>query len=503
MRSALVALCLTIFLGAEARAADASRPNVLWICSDDHAAYVTGCYGNELVRTPNIDRLAAGAMRFDRAYCNSPICSASRQSFLTGRYPRTVGVTLLTTPLPESESTIADLLAQAGYETASFGKMHFNNQLKHGFEQRLDLPDWNRSLRQRGHTQIPPGVEVLGPWKPFRDPASVWLNAAAAPYLMAADMHSTFFAEAAERFLATRREKPFFLMVSFIEPHSPFHFPVEYRGRHDPAKMPVGKVGPEDEDQIPDIFRGLSHEQKQGIVAAYYTSTEWMDHNVGRVLAALEASGQADNTLVIYTGDHGYSLGHHGRFEKHCMYEPAVRSPLILRLPGGASSGRTTAALTEFVDIVPTVLETCGVDIPPSVQGRSLVPVLTGRTDQHREHVFITYAHNEEAMVRDDRFKLTFARGKRERDDGYSPRRPLTGHSITLFDLESDPDEYINLAQRPEHADRVQRMLTLLAEHLRQTDRQPQRIPQVKDPLEILDYCVQPNDVAASDSPRS
>src|SRR5262249_34933431 len=120
-------------------AVEPRRPNVLWICADDHAAYVCGAYGNQVVRTPNIDTLAAGGMSFERALCNSPVCTASRQSFLTGRYPRTIGVTRLGTALPESETTLAELLRDAGYDTAAIGKMHFNSDLPHGFATRIDL----------------------------------------------------------------------------------------------------------------------------------------------------------------------------------------------------------------------------------------------------------------------------------------------------------------------------------------------------------------------------
>ena len=122
------------------------RPNVLWICADDHAAYVYGAFGNPKVRTPNLDRLAASGMRFDRAYSNSPVCTASRQSFLTGRYPRTIGVTLLQTALPESEVSLAELLQGAGYTTAAIGKMHFNSNLNHGFERRIDQPEYRAWL---------------------------------------------------------------------------------------------------------------------------------------------------------------------------------------------------------------------------------------------------------------------------------------------------------------------------------------------------------------------
>ena len=123
---------------------------MLWICADDHAAYVCGAYGNKIVRTPNLDRLAAEGMRFDRAFCNSPVCTASRQSFLTGRYPRTVGVTQLKTPLPEGERTLAHFLKAAGYDTASFGKMHFNSALTHGFDVRKDLAQHAQYLKTNG-----------------------------------------------------------------------------------------------------------------------------------------------------------------------------------------------------------------------------------------------------------------------------------------------------------------------------------------------------------------
>lgn len=259
--------------------------------------------------------------------------------------------------------------------------------------------------------------------------------------------------------------------------------------------MPVGVQGPEDDGQVPDAFRDLTHKQKQGIVAAYYTATEFTDKQVGRVLEALEKSGQAQNTLVIYIGDHGYSLGHHGRFEKHCMYEPAVRAPLVVRYPGKVKAEGSTAALVELVDIVPTVLDVCGVAKPQAVQGRGLVPVLTEQTDKHRGHVFVEYAHNDEAMVFDGRWKLIYQRGKRVRDDGYDPKRPLTGPTLKLFDLEEDPDEFHNVAGEAGNADRVKAMTKLLADHLKSISRNPQDVPQSDDPMVILDYCVQPRDV--------
>jgi choline-sulfatase len=476
-------------------AAQAERPNVLVICADDHAPYVMGAYGNRVVRTPNLDRLAAQGMRFDRAYCNSPVCTASRQSFLTGRYPRTLGVTLLETPLPESELTLADILTSAGYDTAAIGKMHFNSPLRHGFALRLDAPEHRRALELRGSVAIAPDSAVLPPWRPFRDPARVWLNADCLPLAADADMAGTWFAEEAAAFLTAPREQPFFLIVSFTEPHSPFHFPIEFRGRHDPAEFTIPEPVPADMAQMPAIFRDLTTEDKQGITAAYYTSVEFLDRNVGRVLDALDRSGKAGQTLVVYLGDHGYLLGQHGRFEKHTSYEEAVRAPLAVRLPSTIPAGLSTTALVEFIDIVPTVLEVCGIDTPPGVQGLSLRGLLDGSRDAHREYVFVEYAPNDEAMVADTRWKLVFQRGKRRRTDGYDPGEPLAGPVFRLYDRESDPHELVNLADRPDHRQVFEDLRKRLVEHLVRTERQPELLPKVDDPLALLEYCVQPRDV--------
>jgi choline-sulfatase len=475
------------------------RLNVLWICGDDHAAYVLGAYGNRQVHTPNLDRLAASGMRFDRAFCNSPICTASRDSFITGRYPRTVGVTQLRTPLPEGETTLAHVLRAAGYDTGAIGKMHFNSSGTYGFDTRVDLGRYDSELKKRGKKPLPPNVAVQPPWKPFADPARIWLNSEVRPYAAVdADMDATYFVEQAAHFLAEPRQKPFFLLVSFYEPHSPFYFPVEDRGRVDPSRFTVPPIGPEDAWQIPAIFRDLTPAEKQGIAAAYYTSVEFLDREVGRLLAALEKSGEAQNTVVIYIGDHGYLLGQHGRFEKHCSYEEAIRAPLLIRCPRTVRPGAVTNALVEFIDIFPTVLDLCGVKIPANVQGRSLVPLLTSQATTHRSEVFIEYAQNDEAAVRDERWKLVFERGKQHRTDGYDPGTPLPGRTIRLYDLQTDTAEMHNVAGLAENAARVRHMLVLLADHMRATAREPALVPKTDDPLELLDYCVQSRDVGAA-----
>lgn len=498
---ALCVLVVCVLLGniAEAAVARDKRPNVLVICADDHAAYVTGVYGNSVVRTPAIDRLAAGGICFLSAYCNAPVCTASRQSFLTGRLPRTIGVTRLRTPLPASEVTMAETLRLAGFDTAAIGKMHFNSSLKHGFDLHVDQPLYRRWLGEQPKRPPPAGVSVQPPWRPFKDPARAWLNSECRPMGQHDEQTAgTYFARQAAEYIGTPRDKPFFLMVSFYEPHSPFRFPLEFRGRHDPAKFPVPEVGPEDDDQIPAEFRELSAAEKRGIAAAYYTSVEYMDKNVGIVLDALAAAGAADDTIVVYLGDHGYMLGQHGRFEKHCSYEEAVRVPLVIRYPRKIAGGRLSHAFVELVDLVPTIYNLCGYNATAPLQGRSLIRLLEGKTTKHRDHVIVEYAQNDEVMIRDKYWKLIYERGVRRRTDGYDTERPLVPNLFRLYDLHRDPHEMHNVFADAKNAQEVKRLTDLLVEHLVTTARQPEKVPLNADALTILEYCVQSRDVAGA-----
>ncbi|MBX7168696.1 MAG: sulfatase-like hydrolase/transferase [Pirellulales bacterium] len=498
--SVLLAYGWALAPGASLLAEDVAaptRPNVVVVCADDHAAYVCGAYGNRLARTPAIDRLAAGGLRFARAYCNSPVCTASRQSFLTGRYPRTIGVTRLETPLPESETTLAELFSAAGYRTAAIGKMHFNSDLKHGFAERIDDPSYRAHLREHPLRPLPVGLEVQPAWKPFRDPAAVWLNAAALPYGARDDeMQGSYFARCAEEFLTSAEARqPFFLMVSFYEPHSPFRFPIEMAGSYRPELFIAPPCDPGEMNDAPAIFRELSDEQKQGIQAAYYTSVEFVDRNVGRVLASLSQAGLDESTIVVYLSDHGYMLGQHGRFEKHCMYEPAVQAPLVIRVPHNERAGAVCEAPVELIDLAPTLLELCGLPRGERMQGQSLVPALRGEEFAGREDVIVEYAPNDELMILRGAMKLIYERGVRRRTDGYDTERPLPGRRIRLFDLESDPDEQRDLAAAAEQQPLIADLLQRLADHVVQTARRPEQVPAMPGIEALLDWGAQPRDV--------
>jgi len=490
-------LCLLWLAAASATAA--SRPNVIWLVGDDHATHGLGAYGAKLARTPNLDRFAANATRFDRAYCNSPVCTASRQSFLTGRYPRSIGVTQLRTPLPESELTMAEILASAGYRTATFGKMHFNSPLAHGFQTVVDAPQHRRWLASQPREPLDPALRNLPQWKPFADPARIWLNADCLPLpLQDGQTLSSFLTREAIAFLERKEESPFFLILSLTEPHSPFHFPQEFRDRRKPEEFTPPATTPVDDWQIPAIFKVLSPEDVRGIQAAYHTSVEFLDLNMGRMLDAIDRLGLWENTVICYLGDHGYMLGEHGRIEKHCGFEPAIRSPLLIRAPGGQRKIPASSALVELIDLAPTVLDYLGLAIPPAIQGRSLRPVMEGQTASHREKVFVEYSENEEAYVVTKRHKLIVGTGARIREDGYKAANPLPGPYTLLYELEHDPGELRNMAETPEGKPLVANLTQALAEHLARTARVPTAPPESFDSPAALRALLAPDDIPSA-----
>ena len=471
-------------------------PNFLFIIADDHAGYVLGADGNRMARTPNLDALASEGVRFARHYCNAPVCTPSRQSFFTGQLPHATGVTRLPTPLADDKPTLAMQFRKAGYTTAVFGKMHFNRPGvpgMHGLEiactEDVLTREWQKNVKRR---PVPPDIRTKPPWKPLKDPARIWLNADKLPYpAYDADMRASYQIRLAERFLEDHRDKPFALWVSFLEPHSPYDFPVEYRSKYAPSDFRAPEAGPEDDWQIPLIFRDLTPEDKRGIIAAYYTSVEFLDRNIGLILRKLRELNLDGNTLVVYTADHGYDLGQHGRFEKHCGYDPALRVPLVMRFPGRIKRG-VVSDMTEHVDLTSTIRHVMGIDPLPIEHGHSLRPYLERGNVERRDHIFSEYLENEEAYIRTDRWKFIYCTGSRARRDGYVVIDPTPGPYRILFDLQADPGEFHNVAkQNPEI---VERLETLMLQRFRSTHPDAHNERRGLNTSQLLDWYLRPPD---------
>ncbi len=383
---------------------------------------------------------------FERAYCNSPLCTPSRQSLITGLLPHAVGVTQLATPLPEEQLTLAEWLADQRYHTAAIGKMHFNGPSSHGFVLRVDTQDWLEHLRQHP----PPRGDERRPWRPFVDPARQWLNAEATDAgLPVESMEATYFVDRAIEYLRGRHNKPFFLVVSFYDPHSPFRFPRDWQPRFSPENFQVPQVSKRDRREQPAVFASLSPDDVRGIQAAYFTSLSFVDAQVGRLVRELDSTDLRERTLVVYVGDNGYMLGQHGRFEKHCMYEPAVRIPLIMRWPGHVPAGQRISDLVEMVNIAPTALHLLKLPTMPNHHGLDIAPLVQRKPGAlAHDVVFSEYLENEEAMVRSSRFKLIVGTGQRLRQDGYHTAEPLPAQPYErLFDEIADPEENNDLSE--------------------------------------------------------
>jgi choline-sulfatase len=470
----------------------AGRPNLLLIIADDHAGGTMGIEGDPRRATPRLDAMAREGVFFERAYCNAPLCTPSRQSLITGKLPHAAGVTLLKTPLSDDVLTMGEWFRDQGYRTAAIGKMHFNSRSSHGFGLRLDTPEWEEWLRQHP----PRGGDRRRRWRPFEEPDADWLNADVhSAGLPIESMQSTYFVDRALEFLRDRGDQPFAMVVSFHDPHSPFHFPRGWRPRFRADDFAAPPISDADRREQPEVFAALTPEQVRGIQAAYYTSLSFVDAQIGRLIRGLDAMNLSRDTLVVYVGDNGYMLGHHGRFEKHCLYEPAVRIPMIVRWPGTIPGGRRIPEMVEMVDVLPTILHLLKLPAPPGLQGMDLEPMVRGQAGARgHDEVFSEYLDNEEAMIRTSRFKLIVGTGRRLRQDGYQTGRPLPGPYQRLFDEVSDPGETRDLSDDPRLRAIKDDLLHRLHHRLTTTRDGLEPVPPGLSELEAIHWCLIPRD---------
>ena len=467
------------------------RPNILWICTDQQRADTISAFGNPHIRTPNLDRLAAAGVAFTNAYCQSPICTPSRASFLSGRYPSAIRVHRNGSDrFPADVPLVTRLLADAGYDCGLVGKFHLS-AAKGRSEARPDdgyrVFEWNH--HPAPDLDTPPGADAYQRWLAEQgveweaaygaEPPAGWSPSHLQPEELMARYHKSLLygsgiaarwhqtawcAERAIAFLSERRDTPWLLSVNIFAPHPPFDPPPDYLARVDPASMPRPRFAPTDLEQQralaavdfqtrpcpPDAY------DAQRMVAAYYAQIEHIDAEVGRILDALERTGQREETLVIFMSDHGEMLGDHGLRLKGCrFYEGLVHVPLIISWPGQFQAGLRSDALVELLDLAPTLLAAAGLPVPDEFQGDSLLPILSGAIPPDRHRAFVRSEYHDAValpgasratMIRDDYHKLVV----------------YHGHGLgELYDLHDDPDEFHNRWNDPAYASQKLDLLAL------------------------------------------
>jgi len=440
------------------------RPNILLFCTDQQRFDTIGALGNPHVHTPNLDRLAASGTAFTHAYCQSPICTPSRASFMTGRYPSAIGVNTNGNdyfPREAEDTLLSRLLARANYDCGLVGKLHIAGAADRK-EPRVDdgfrVFEWSHSPRPLWRTQehayaawlVEKGLDpevVLHLRDKRKDRAIV--PSSERDNVPPEYHHLTWVGERATDFIRSAR-RPWLLCVNTFEPHPPFNPPYEYYRRFDPGTMPGPAFREEDIEQQMQFERAgvdfqtsATHPAEIGgqeLQAAYYAMVEFVDEQLGRLIQTLEETNQRADTLVLFTSDHGEMLGDHGLVQKGCrFYDGLIRVPMIWSWPGRIAENVRSDALVELTDLAPTLLQSAGLPVPEQMQGRSFASILQQSDDNptHRQSVRSEYIdalglenHSRATMYFDGTWKLVQYHG--------------TGLG-ELYNLLDDPHEFTNL----------------------------------------------------------
>lgn len=440
------------------------KPNILFIMSDEHDPGVTGCYGDPLVQTPNLDRLADRGVTFDACYCNSPLCVPSRLSWTAGKYVSRIGAWNNSCWLPSDDyPSVPNLLRRSGYTPYLCGKQHYDATRRYGF---VDLePKWNDHYKKGNISRREPDDESIG--------EDSWTKRSADFHpgdesgILDHDREVT---KKANEFLSGYRNEqgPFLLFVGHLAPHFPLiapeHIYEKYRGKVPMPEIPEGLI-----DRLPRNY--LQHRRGFGETLAdeetiqkgrdlYWALTDWYDGQIGQILDTLDDSEAAENTMVIYTSDHGENKGDHGLWWKNCAYEHAARVPLIVSYPARWTGGQRRTQACSLVDVASLVLEIGGSEVPEDWDGDAMAPWLDDGSYAWKDRAICEYyGHNIASgitMLREGKYKYVYhARMSQE----FGPEREL-------YDLEADPKELNNLSNEDEHEKRIERMHAELEKEL-------------------------------------
>jgi len=486
-------VCLLVAAAScSAAMAEDARRNVLFIISDD-LNNLLGCYGDPQVKTPNIDRLAAKGVLFNKAYCSFPLCGPSRNSLLTGLYPNSTGIhanaQIFRQTIP-SQLSMPQAFRQQGYFAARIGKLyHYNVPNSIGTNGHDDPGSWELELNPAGVDRLEehPHIFSLTP-NQFGGSLSWYASPKS-------DEHHTdaMMAKDADWVLercAREKQRPFFLAVGFFRPHTPYVAPKSpYFDMYKESEMPVVQGIEEDRVDIPAAGLASQKKEQEKLTddlrrqcrQAYYASISFMDTQVGVVVDSLERRGLADNTVIVFTSDHGYHMGEHGLWQKMSLFEESSRVPMLIVAPG-LSKGVIAESPVSQIDLFPTLAELCNVRTPDNLQGQSLVPMLKDPT-----HIGRGWALTQ--VTRGG--KRRNARSNSEADGpffGYSLRTERWRYTewdggeagIELYDHANDPRELTNQAENGQHRETKEQLSMTLRSAVTSSLPPDGKIPELK-----------------------
>lgn len=468
-------LLVTCVTESVLNADETSRPNVLFLICDDLNCDI-GCYGHPLVKTPNIDALAVRGVRFDKAYCQYPLCGPSRASFMTGLYPDQTLIHRNAIYIREhvpNVKTMSQMYRDAGYTATRIGKIYHYNVPKHiGTSGHDDPYSWNNVIN-------PEGRDVHDEDKIFSlTPGSFggtlsWLAADGADDEQTDGIAALETQKMLRKYAA--QQTPFFLAVGLYRPHTPYVAPKQYFNMYPQDEILIPTIPQGYHDTLPEpAVKSLTRKKHQNnldpklarqTIQAYYASITFADAQLGRILQTLDETGLSKNTIVVFTSDHGYHMGEHDYYQKTTLFENATHVPLVIAGPGVTAAGKTAKSLAEMVDFYPTLAELSGLKPPKYVSGISLVPALKDASATPRTSAYTQY--DSGYSIRTDRYRYT--------EWGDSGE-----YGAELYDHKSDPAEMMNLTKSSDHQETISELAALLRNRVKEHKQRPDGLTQIR-----------------------
>ena len=471
-RKITLTLLATIFFIPMTSLNAAEKKNVLFIISDDLNNSL-GCYGHPLAKTPNLDALAKRGVKFDRAYCQFPLCSPSRTSFLTGRRPDINGVK--TNPGPANQGkfggsphfretipntvTMPELFKNNGYSVVRVGKLyHYNVPNGIGTSGLDDPQSWEKVVNPKGRDKDDES-QIFTLTKGQFGATLSWLAAEGKDEEQTDGIGAT----EAIKLMNQMNEKPFFLAVGLYRPHTPYVAPKKYFELYPLDKITLPVVDPNHKKGVPAAAflsfkkdeEQLTDDLRKKATQAYLASISFMDAQVGRIINELDRLKLADDTIIVFTSDHGYHMGEHGLWQKRSIFEESARVPLIMVAPKSKTTNVSSPRTVEMLDIYPTVADLCGLKCPDYLDGKSLTPLLEDPKAQWNRPAITQTVLGKNIngyTIRNERYRYTeWNKGK----DG-----------VQLYDHDADPKELKNLANDPAHQGTVSELSKLMSQRL-------------------------------------